>query len=177
MPDGRTVPSIPPEYPGWALLHLRNSGEGPLTLEDWRKVQERLDGSGTGAPLWRLILADAHRERSNDLRKVTVGCATALDVAAQSLLPADEKFDMRLLQGKHPSVCIPDLRASDPVLYETLSRLWYTWLGVVHRGESNLYSQSPLSGAPPLRRLNPQDVEGFLIAVPQGVAYLEDHLT
>jgi hypothetical protein len=104
---------------------------------------------------------------------VVIGCATALDIATQPLLPPSKKFDMRLLTGKYKWARTPDLRASDPGLYATLAHLWYTRHGIVHRGEVNLYSKNPQSGAAPLRRLSPQDVEEFLIAVPRGVAYLE----
>jgi hypothetical protein len=129
MPDGRTVPSLPPEYPGQVLLNLRDAGERLLTLEDWRKMQEALDGSSIGAPLWRLLLADAHRERSNDLRNVVVRCAMALDVAAQPLLPANKKFDMSLLQGTCRWARTPDLRVSDPDLCNSLLPLVYAARG------------------------------------------------
>jgi len=174
LPGGQVLPDIPLEYPGRAIKVLTGAGERQLLRKDWDDLQKALNGlTVPPPPLWRSILAEAHRDRTDDLRNVVIHAATALDVGCQPLLPACRKFDMKVLRGE--GVRTPDLRLTDPPLYQALSRLWFTRHGIVHRGEWQLYDQNPATGASPLRGVLPQDVEEFLIAVPKGIAYLENN--
>ncbi len=135
-------------------------------------LQQLLNGQTVPEPpLWKTILAEAHRDRIDDLRNVIIQAATALDVGCQPLLPAGYKFDMSVLRGEN--VRTPDLRRTNAALYRSLSRLWFTRHGIVHRGEWQLYDQNPASGAKPLRPPVAKDVEDFLVAVPNGISYLE----
>jgi hypothetical protein len=172
LPDGRTFLDSGLGYPGKAFPVLTGAGERQLARKDWDDLQQALNGQPVPPPpLWRSILAEAHRDRMDDLRNVVIHAATALDVGCQPLLPVGHKFDMKLLRGEN--VRTPDLRLADPPLYQTLSRLWFTRHGIVHRGEWQLYDQNPANGATPLRAVIPKDVDEFLIAVPKGISYLE----
>jgi hypothetical protein len=172
IPDGRILPDMGLEYPGRAIRVLTGAGERQLLRKDWDDLQNALNGQPVSPPpLWRSILAEAHRDRTDDLRNVVIHAATALDVGCQPLLPPNRKFDMSVLRGE--GVRTPDLRLTDMPLYQTISRLWFTRHGIVHRGEWQLYDQNPASGATALRPVIPQDVEEFLIAVPKGIAYIE----
>lgn len=174
LPGGNCAPSIPFEYPIKVFRNLGDSGRRALTADDWKEVQLFLDRKTLGAPLWRLILAEAHRDRTDDLRNVVIHCATALDIAVQPFLPAGEKFNMELLRGECKWAKTPDLRKTDSSLYQTLARLWYSRHGIVHRGEINLYDENPVKkSVKPLRVLSSRDTEEFLVAVPRGVAYVE----
>ncbi|MBN1204236.1 MAG: hypothetical protein JXB05_04865 [Myxococcaceae bacterium] len=172
-PDGTIFPPIPPQYPAYALIDLRDTGARPLVHADWATLQDTFERKNAGAPLWRLILAEAHRRRGMDARSVIVCCATALDVGLQPLMPPGEKVDMRLFRGEVPGT--PDLRSIDAQLYETLAHLWFTRHGVVHRGEMNLYEQNPKSGAPSVRRLERGDLERFLVAVPRAIEFVSQN--
>lgn len=176
MPDGIIVPSFDSGYPIGVLRDLPDSGVRMLSLADWGTLQAAVTGSSSGAPLWRLILADGHRERGNDMRNVVVRCATALDVGIAQYLDVGEKFDLRLLRGELPDARTPDLRKTDLPLYTTLARLWYTRHGIVHKGEVNLYDKRPENSVSPLRPLTIFDVDEFLCAVPRGVAFVEANL-
>ncbi len=173
MPDGTIVPSASLEPPIRVLRNLPDSGIRALSLTDWNTLQAAMTGSGSGAPLWRLILADGYRERVSDMRNVVVRCATALDVGIAQYLLVGERFDLRLLRGELVGARTLDLRTTDPTLYETLARLWYTRHGIVHKGEVNLYDRNPQSGVSPLRPLTMFDVDEFLCAVPRSVAFVE----
>jgi hypothetical protein len=173
MPDGIIVPSFDSGYPIGVLRDLPDSGVRMLSLADWGTLQAAVTGGSSRAPLWRLILADGHRERGNDMRNVVVRCATALDVGIAQYLPVGQAFNLSILRGELTGAKIPDLRATDPTLYETLARLWYTRHGIVHKGEVNLYDRRPQNSVSPLRPLTIFDVDEFLCAVPRGVAFVE----
>jgi hypothetical protein len=174
LPDGRSVPRIEQEGPWFVSPEIRGAGKRPLSDTDWSRLQDLVDGVGQRIPLWSLILAEAHRARETDMRSVVVYCATALDVGVQPLLPPGDKVDMRVFRGESPANSrTPDLRQHDGTLYDTVSRLWYTRHGIVHRGETQLYDRNPARGAPPLRPLRADDVFDFLRAVPRAMCFLE----
>jgi hypothetical protein len=174
LPTGATVPGMPSRWPVHAVMGLRDTGERDANPDDFARLQAALITDQRCAPLWRLLLAEAHRERLMDWRNVVLRCATALDVALQPLVSAysaGEKVDMRLFRGEHGRT--PDLRLVDAPLFEQIKRLWYTRHGVVHAGVLMLYDENPMGGAPPLRRFAADDANGFLIAVPKAVSFVE----
>ena len=178
LPDGRTLSSgqqLFPSYPGRAVRELTEAGTRPLMLDDWSALQEIANGGSAPVELWQLVFADALRERANDIRVTVVHCATALDVAAQAILPSEVKFNMDILRGGGTSgvIVTPDMSRVDPKLYDDLSQLWYTRHGIVHRGEIKLYIENPIHAAAKSRALTAQDVERFLIALPKGVQFLQ----
>ena len=180
MPDGIIVPSFEDGYPIGVLRNLTDSGVRALSLDDWNTLQTAVTGSGSsGAPLWRLILADGHRERGNDVRKVVLWCAMALDVGISQFIQAgkfgDFNIDLFCCRGewKKKGSRTPDLRTIDLALFNTLARLWYTRHGIVHRGQSNVYDKRPTPGVLPVDRLTIFYADQFLCAVPKGVAFVE----
>jgi hypothetical protein len=175
LPDGTTAPPLGNAFPAVVYTKIRDSGGRSLVAKDWECIQEWLDRRASGAPLWRLVLAEGHRERMHDARNVVLRCATALDVGVQSLLPSTEKFDLRLLRGELKKFRTPDLRKTDLDLFRTVERLWYTRHAIIHRAETNLYDRNPDNGAQPLRRLMPHDVETFLCAVPKVMSFVESN--
>jgi hypothetical protein len=170
MPDGTIVPPIPPQYPAYMLFELRDAGARPLVHADWATLQDAFGRKNAGAPLWRLMLAEAHRSRGMDTRSVIVCCVTALDVGLQPLMPPKGKVNMCLFRGEVPGT--PDLRSIDAQLYKTLAELWFTRHGVVHRGEMYLYAENPEKGALPVRRLERGDLDRFLVAVPRAIEFV-----
>lgn len=172
LPDGTIAPQLSKiSYPSKAFPQIQNGGMRNLTSDDWVAIGKQFNGDISYAPeLWKFILADAHRERENDVRNVIIRCATALDVAIQPLLPINEKFDMRLFRGEVGNT--PDLRISDQNLYATLARLWFTRHGIVHKGAWDIYEDNPQKGATPIRKIEYNDVIGFLQAVPKGIEFV-----
>lgn len=172
LPDGRHAPLI--DIPmSRMLLDIRDAGDVSLSAQHWANLQDMFDGRTGGAPLWRNILAEAHRERGNDIRNVVVRCATALDVAVKPLLPTDKVFSMALLRGECSWARTPDLRTVDSGLYNVLAKLWYTRHGIVHKGQVGLYDRSPKNASVlPLRPLTGDDIIEFLQAVPKGVDFV-----
>lgn len=173
MPDGSVVPPIALGYPSYGLFTLRDSGRRAMSQDDWIRVQEMLDGKNEGAPLWMSILAEAHRERRNDIRNVTLRCATAFDVGMAPFLLtlADDVKPLRVLRGEM-GVQTPDLRMSNGALYADISRLWYTRHSIIHRGKAEVFDKNPQSGAAPIGPLTKEDTERFLCAVPKAIEYV-----
>lgn len=179
LPDGKTFPSgrqLSPSYPVPVMRDLSEAGTRDLKAKDWTTKQEIADGQRTAIALWQLVFADALRERANDARVAVIHAATALDVAAQAVLPDGTKFDMTVLRGeKQADTGIPDLSKTNACLYNDLSQLWYTRHGIVHRGECKLYIDNPQKPSARSRPLTLHDVERFLISVPKGVMYIESN--
>lgn len=170
MPTGETYPGMEVSWPWWGVMNLRDDDSRIATAADFAMLQQVMDGNDT-VPLWRLILADAHRRRGTDLRDIVVRCATALDVGVAPLLSGKEKVDMRIFRGEVGAT--PDLRTSDPNLFQQISRLWYTRHGIVHHGRHKLFDDNPQRGASPLRNLELSDVDGFLTAVPRAIEFVQ----
>jgi hypothetical protein len=174
LPDGSTVPAAPRPYPGVVHKNLSGTGASAVSLLDWQATQDLFDGKASLSepPLWRWILATAHREFRRDIRKAVIDCATALDVAAQRALPKGiAKFDMDVLRKKPLN-----MSGEDPALFATVSQLWYTRHGIVHRGEALLYKKNPMKAKSNIQLL-PKHVEQFLVAVPKAIAFLEGKVT
>ncbi|MCX4244395.1 hypothetical protein [Paraliomyxa miuraensis] len=154
------------------LTHLGE--DRPLLTSDWEMIAASFERGHSAVELWRLILADAHRERALDIRNVTIKCATALDVGVQPMVHSFDpgrKMDMTVFKsglGRMPS-----LEVADSALYKSVARLWYSRHGIVHRGQSMLYERNPQGGHPPLRPLNGDDVTEFLKAVPRAIAFVK----
>ncbi len=166
---------------GFVLLNLKDDGSRRATPADFARLQAVLTGTDE-APLWRSLLAEAHRYRAVHLRDVVVRCATALDVGIQ-VVSSTVKVNVELFRGdgkrvdkrnKTP-VRTPDLRLTDQALFIQIERLWYTRHGVVHRGQVQLYEGNPQHGARPLRPLTAADVDGFLVAVPRAVEFVTNN--
>jgi len=171
MPDGRVVPAYPREYPFRVLRVLPNSGEHGVTRDDWDALRRTLSGQDHGVPIWRLLLADAHRQRTVDPRDVVLKCASALDAGVSPFLPPNVEFNLSALRGEVTG--LPrDMRTTDAGLYATLEKLWHTRSGVIHTGHSKLYNQRPSNSAP-IRDIGMIDVEEFLCAVPRAIAFMQ----
>lgn len=171
MPNGTVVPAYPREYPFRAMRVLSDSGQHGVTRDDWETLQRTLSGVEGGVPMWRLLLADAHRQRTVDIRDVVLRCASALDAGVSPFLPPNTEFNLPVLRGEVPGLS-RDMRNIDPALYATLEKLWHTRSGVIHKGEAKLYDQRP-SKSGPIRDLQMTDVEEFLCAVPRAIEFMQ----
>jgi len=174
MPDGAVVPPIEPMYPFWALPELRDAGRRPLTPADWTSMQAMLDGKSDGAPLWMLVLAEAHRERGQDIRNVTLRCATALEVGLRPLVAGFPHHvgPLDVLRGEK-GVRTPDLRSIDPILFDDAAKLWNTRHSIIHRGKAEVFHSPPDRGGAPLGPLTAEIVERFLRAVPMVMDFVQ----
>lgn len=171
MPDGTVVPAYPREYPFRVMRVLSDSGEHGVTRDDWEALQRTLSGSDSGVPMWRLLLADAHRQRTVDMRDVVLRCASALDAGISPFLSPNDEFNLSVLRGE--ATGLPrDMRTVDAALYATLEKLWHTRSGVMHKGEAKLYIQRP-SKSSPIGDIHMTDVEEFLCAVPRAIAFMQ----
>ncbi len=59
LPNGREVPRGYGDYPWRAYLDLGD--DRPLDSSDWGAMQSLLNGTGSPAPLWRVLLAEASK--------------------------------------------------------------------------------------------------------------------
>jgi hypothetical protein len=170
MPSGETYPGMKDlSWPYWTVMTLRDDDSRIATTDDFATLQRVMDGN-SNVPLWRLILADAHRRRGTDLRDIVIRCATALDVGVTPLL-GGKNVNMRLFRGEVGAT--PDLRTIDPNLFQHVNRLWYTRHGIVHHGKYELFDDNPQNGAASPRTLDHSDVDGFLNAVPRAVDFVQ----
>lgn len=175
LPDGKKVSRIPMRSPFLAYKIIRETGRNPLSVKDWEVLQGFINGTNEGSPLWRIILAEAHRERYKDIRNVVLKCATALELGIQPHLPKGRKFNMELFHRE--KAIIPDLKDHDSDLYNSLSRIWYSRHGIIHKGGAYLYENNPINPeTKPLRCLNDDDGIEFLQAVPKGIEYVVSRL-
>ncbi len=177
LPDGTEAPPVPNQYPRLISVRSPELLGRPINASDWQLIQDKYNGNNQELPLWRVILAYAHREQENSIRNTVVQCATALDVGIQSQLPNTINFDMRVLNGyfKNKGIRTPDLRITDQALFNTLSQLWYTRHSIIHKGEAMIYDRNPQSGGQPIRPLQAQDTTEYLKAVPKGIEYVENN--